>query len=737
MASEKTQENEYDEPVEPSVTSADPNERKLARRLRIQRRLEALKKQEGSEEEEVIEKTPTEKQILASAEILEKLISEGDEVITNVRVANDAREVQRRKDEAALRKKLLNKLEEVASDCLGKYNVINKKWEEVLGFDDPLNIHHEMQAQNAKCLEVLAEKDAVIDELKKELENADIKFAADQRKQIDNINLLIERIDSQVNTMAKAYRRELALIENALESERTILLETVAKKWEVLYKQRNEEELSGIEERKEIMREYEIEMKKVMEDHQEKYRAQKIWLETEHQNLQQEVQNMKAICMMNVEKLDYSYAVLKRREDENIIVKNQQKRRINKLQDVINRLKKNYADLEESTKLDIQRLTEQVTKAHKNILELEEKSDHFTSINERQYLNIWDMNEKSAKELVDKIMTADKIIYEQTLGLEWEPPEEPLLSKEDLPSYCAAMCSLRQKSFEIKENKKVCEKHKPATDLQEINLERQLLRRIIIQISDRCGFLIEDRLRELLAPHSSKDKIVIKLDNVFQALGIKSEDEVDLLLNFFLPYSYCPICTASDQRMPSICSESETLESSDGSSSASKSDTSNTDSNAIDSICNYQSATGTESRKRQVCCDKGHLLEIQALSVSKALKEFIARFHTVKRGQVPPTFQAKLTNEKLTISRALTVQDVTEFWRRYRDIFSSKKEKLWDGLLIGLHKYHEILKERHKLNMETECLRKQNSELHRLLETHTLKPGEILPSLKIRSINSA
>lgn len=39
----KSQE-ENDDPEEPSVTSMDSNERKLARRLRIQRRFEALKR---------------------------------------------------------------------------------------------------------------------------------------------------------------------------------------------------------------------------------------------------------------------------------------------------------------------------------------------------------------------------------------------------------------------------------------------------------------------------------------------------------------------------------------------------------------------------------------------------------------------------------------------------------------------------------------------------------------------
>ena len=130
--------------------------------------------------------------------------------------------------------------------------------------------------------------------------------------------------------MANAYRQELVLIENALDSERKTLLETSAKKWESLFNQRQENEVAGIEQRKEIMREFEKEMNRVMTEHHEEYRVQKIKLETECQKLQQQIQQMKAICMMNIEKLNYNYAVLKRREDENAIVKSKQKRRLTK-----------------------------------------------------------------------------------------------------------------------------------------------------------------------------------------------------------------------------------------------------------------------------------------------------------------------------------------------------------------------------------------------------------------------
>jgi len=130
--------------------------------------------------------------------------------------------------------------------------------------------------------------------------------------------------------MTKACHHELSLIDNAIESEYKIMLENITEKWEALYKKLQENTLMGLDMRKEIVRDYENEMKNVIIDHQEKFRSQKINLELEIQKLQQEIQSTKAVCFMNIEKLDYSYSVLKQREEENAIVKNQQKRRLNK-----------------------------------------------------------------------------------------------------------------------------------------------------------------------------------------------------------------------------------------------------------------------------------------------------------------------------------------------------------------------------------------------------------------------
>lgn len=52
---------------------------------------------------------------------------------------------------------------------------------------------------------------------------------------------------------------------------------------------------------------------------------------------------------------------------------------------------------------------------------------------------------------ITQILTADQIIYEQMLGLDWVPPEDKLLKKEDLPSYREAMKVIEQstKIFDI------------------------------------------------------------------------------------------------------------------------------------------------------------------------------------------------------------------------------------------------------------------------------------------------
>lgn len=82
------------------------------------------------------------------------------------------------------------------------------------------------------------------------------------------------------------------------------------------------------------------------------------------------MEKIKNLALLNSEKLDYNYQILKKREDENIIIKSQQKRRMNKLQDVINDLRREISDYETNMGNKIKKLSDNIRKLHKSIVDV-------------------------------------------------------------------------------------------------------------------------------------------------------------------------------------------------------------------------------------------------------------------------------------------------------------------------------------------------------------------------------
>lgn len=130
---------------------------------------------------------------------------------------------------------------------------------------------------------------------------------------------------------------------------------------------------------------------------------------------------------------------MKKREDENKIVRSQQKRRLNKLQDVINSIKAKYIAAKKASQQEIKKITDEVVHLHDNIVDIETKADIFLKTNEKTYQQLWSMNRSQSVELLEQILQIDKVLYEQQLGLEWNPPEKSILYKKELPSYVYAM----------------------------------------------------------------------------------------------------------------------------------------------------------------------------------------------------------------------------------------------------------------------------------------------------------
>ncbi|XP_039287142.1 dynein regulatory complex protein 1 [Nilaparvata lugens] len=313
---------------EPNICSDNAEERQLARRLRIQRRLSATRKRqdEDSDSKErsisgkaTQQKTQLESQVESCNNDVFEIIDEGVEAVTNIKIAGNAHEVQKREEDRLAREERIKYLEKEAEIADEKYQEINKKWEEIAKFNDPLDLFEETERQKDKCRQLLDKKDVVIKRLQEELKMAELRFIKDQEKQSADMNLLVFRINEQIKIMRKVVKNQIALIEDGIETERLEAIQTFNKKWEGLNRQREKEQVNNLNSKLNSLEEHNQEMKRIMLVHQEKFRDSKINLEENIQLLQREVESVKAVCLLNREKVDYNYQVLKKRDDLNIL----------------------------------------------------------------------------------------------------------------------------------------------------------------------------------------------------------------------------------------------------------------------------------------------------------------------------------------------------------------------------------------------------------------------------------
>ncbi|KAF4008690.1 hypothetical protein G4228_020477 [Cervus hanglu yarkandensis] len=119
----------------PSIHSDNPQERIQARRLRIAARLEARRREalgeylDGKKESEE-DQSKSYKQKEESRLKLAKLLLCGTELVTNIQVATDTREIHRQVEEEEIKRQRLEKLENEVKTSQDKFDEITIKWEE-------------------------------------------------------------------------------------------------------------------------------------------------------------------------------------------------------------------------------------------------------------------------------------------------------------------------------------------------------------------------------------------------------------------------------------------------------------------------------------------------------------------------------------------------------------------------------------------------------------------------------
>uniref|UniRef100_A0A8C6A5I6 Dynein regulatory complex protein 1 n=1 Tax=Marmota marmota marmota TaxID=9994 RepID=A0A8C6A5I6_MARMA len=672
--------------LEPSVNSDNPQERIQARRLRIAARLEARRREalgeyiDGKKESEE-DQSKSYKQKEESRLKLSKLLLCGTELVTNIQVAADIREIHRRVEEEEIKRQRLEKLENEVKNSQDKFDEITTKWEEGKRKRIPKDLWEILNTQQLHCAELIEDKNKLINELQQELKVKDDQYVKDLKKQSDDISLLLERMEEQVKDVMKSFRQELSVIEKAFELERQELLTSNRKKWERALQTHNSKEI-----------------------------------------LEQQLQQMKATYQLNQEKLEYNFQVLKKRDEESTVIKSQQKRKINRLQDVLNNLRSKYAKQVKHFQEENHSLTSEYKRLVIQFKELQRAMRQFAIIDAEKFREIWLMNEEEAKGLIGRAFDVDRIIHMQHLGLPWTAPDFWFL-KNVGPISQQPQKTAKQIVEEVLKQADEDGLEENASESSYLDLPKQVsaktTRKILMLLCDESGFLIESKLLSLLLPLEKNECYLLKLDAIFSALGIESEDDLYKLVKFFLEYrthhlssSQIGSWTQANLEQSSFMSALERM--------------------------SLISATGLERNMMREPEQESEQETEEAESLEGEEEEsFVGR--ELEEKEAPPSPKLIHPNEVLKVLEAFVLglkkprniratmrmanssrdnSKDSDYWKALTTVIPPSKQNLWDALYTALEKYHLVLTQRAKLLIENNSLEQQNSELQMLLQQY-------------------
>ncbi|XP_032247517.1 dynein regulatory complex protein 1 isoform X3 [Phoca vitulina] len=648
----------------PSIHSDNPQERIQARRLRIAARLEARRREalgeylDGKKESEE-DQSKSYKQKEESRLKLAKLLLCGTELVTNIQVATDIREIHRRVEEEEIKRQRLEKLENEVKTSQDKFDEITAKWEVGKQKRIPQDLWDMLNTQQVHCAGLIEDKNKLISELQQELKIKDDQYVKDLKKQSDDICLLLERMEEQVKHVMKTFRQELSYIELEYLMNRI-------KKAEDYEKQLNRQRLWDWEE----------------------YNMIKIKLEQDVQVLEQQLQQMKATYQLNQEKLEYNFQVLKKRDEESTVIKSQQKRKINRLHDTLNNLRSKYAKQIKQFQEENQSLTSDYKRLVTQFKELQKAMRHFALIDDKQFREIWLMNEEEAKDLISRAFDVDRIIHTHHLGLPWTAPDFWFLRNVG-PISQQPQKSATQIVEEVLMQAEEEGTEEAASEAESyLDLPKQIspktTRKILMLLCDESGFLIESKLLSLLLPLEKNECYLLRLDAIFSALGIESEDDLYKLVNFFLKYRVYH--SPSSQEQTSLLSALEPGEQPD--------------------LEGQKEESLVEGEPEEKEAPPSPRL-IHPNDVLKILEAFVMGLKKPRDSRAPVKLKYVRDNSK-----------DSEYWEALTTVIPDSAQSLWDALYTALGKYHLILTQRAKLLIENNSLEQQNTELQMLLQKY-------------------
>lgn len=268
------------------------------------------------------------------------------------------------------------------------------------------------------------------------------------------------------------------------------------------------------------------------------------------------MEDMKAVYRLNEEKLDFNTKVLNERASVNLKTGKMLKTRQQRYATIVREVKKAYhKELAEFHRKNLQ-YTSEFKKFTKQFKELQKKFERFEKSDNNRLKEIWEMNEKEAKEIVEKIMNADKVIHTQQLDIQWKPPSDPIFKQmgqgaamgaDNQSVQGAESNAMNGQSSSMVQQQTTFGDSNNAHSHTEIDHEAsqhtdhngdkaikyEKIKNVFKLLIDEAEYLIDERAFERCETANIKEQFSIKIDSIRKSLGIENMEDVQLLVDIF------------------------------------------------------------------------------------------------------------------------------------------------------------------------------------------------------------
>ena len=505
----------------------DKDERKKIRRKRIEKR-NATDLSSGDQNVEISRENHKtgQSQVADSVLHLDKVKHAGIKEVTKIRVITDEVEAKRRVEDEGIRRDRLSKLQQEALSSAKANAAIEMKWAELLEKEIPQELHHEIQQQMSSCSNVIKSKDNLISEFQRQLRAKDEEYVRTLRQQSEDIESLLQRIRKEFKDLQGEYDKEIDAIEDAYLEEREKIIGDHVSDIEALFDARRVKETTYKEQKQKREDQCQKDIDQLIARGADQYNKLKIELEMNIQTLKQQLEEIRATYQLNTEKLDYNYRVLTELDVEKHAELSRYKRRLTRLKDQLNILVSKFNEMESSDTKINNDLTEDYRRLTRKYKDLQAKFRHFEISDTRKYEEVWGMHEEEAKDMVDQLLKADKIITEQQLGLIWKPPD-----MQALQGAMSKRGTLTDAASADATNIENGEEHKDSTIRRTVSGTR--IRAVLKLLATEAGFLLNPEVQQKLAELPDEEAELTKAEALLKALGVKSEEKVNSLVAYF------------------------------------------------------------------------------------------------------------------------------------------------------------------------------------------------------------